>query len=149
MDLPKNIEAFLTMLAVSEGTNHLGDRGYNVLVGGKLFKSYADHPRKKVWIKSIQNYSTAAGRYQILERIFDYYKYILNLPDFSPESQDAIAIKILKERRAYQAILDGNIVYAIDRVKNIWASLPEAGYGQHENSLAFLRQKYTEAGGIG
>ena len=62
------IKAFLDLIAFSEGTKGKGDNGYNVIVGGDLFSDYTDHPRKKVYIKSIDNYSTAAGRYQILSR---------------------------------------------------------------------------------
>ena len=35
----------------------------------------------------------------------------------------------------------------IDKVKNIWASLPGAGYGQHENKLDKLITAYKDAGG--
>lgn len=44
-----NVVAFLDMLAWSEGTDNgrqpTNDRGYDVLVGGGLFRGYADHPR--------------------------------------------------------------------------------------------------------
>jgi muramidase (phage lysozyme) len=76
-----NLQAFLTMIAVSEGTASIGDRGYNCIVGSRvgralLFTSYADHPRVKVQLrvddpKTLVDeglWSTAAGRYQILAR---------------------------------------------------------------------------------
>jgi len=37
---------------------------------------------------------------------------------------------------------------AIDKCKNIWASLPGAGYGQHENSVDKLIAAYKAAGGV-
>lgn len=44
----RNVLAFLDMLAVSEGTDDgrqpTNDDGYDVLVGGKLFTGYDDHP---------------------------------------------------------------------------------------------------------
>jgi hypothetical protein len=43
-----NVRAFLDMIARAEGTAHLGDRGYNVLFGGRTFGSYADHLRPAV-----------------------------------------------------------------------------------------------------
>jgi muramidase (phage lysozyme) len=135
------------MIAISEGTNHLGINGYNVLVGGTLFNSFEDHPRKKVWIRSIQKYSTAAGRYQILGFIYDHYKVKLGLSDFSPEAQDKIAIHLIKERKALDDVLKGNIQSAIKKVRNIWASLPDAGYGQKENSMKDLITHYKQAGG--
>ncbi|MCF3972008.1 lysozyme, partial [Pseudomonas aeruginosa] len=35
----------------------------------------------------------------------------------------------------------------IKQVSNIWASLPGAGYGQHEHKLADLLAMYRKAGG--
>lgn len=142
-----NLEAFLTMIARSEGTNHLGINGYNVLVGGTLFNSFEDHPRKKVWIRSINNYSTAAGRYQILQRTYDYYKDLLKLKDFSPSAQDQIAIRLIKERGALPFVLKGDVTVAIIKVNKIWASLPGAGYNQKENKINTLISYYRDAGG--
>lgn len=143
-----NLKAFLDMLAFSEGTVRFGDQnGYNVIVGGKLFTSYADHPRVLVKLPNLGISSTAAGRYQLLARYYDHYKKLLNLPDFSPDSQDQIAIQQIKERNALRLIKEGRLNDAIFRVKNIWASLPGAGYGQHEHKLETLHAAYTAAGG--
>jgi len=141
-----NLKAFLDMIAVSEGTKGKGDDGYNVIVGGNLFSDYADHPRKLVWLRPGLA-STAAGRYQLLARYYDAYKKQLNLPNFSPISQDLIAIQQIKERKALEDIEKGYIGVAIDKCKNIWASLPGAGYGQHENSIDKLIAAYKTAGG--
>ena len=141
-----NLKAFLDMIAVSEGTAGKGDDGYNVIVGGALFESYDDHPRKLVWIRPGLA-STAAGRYQLLKRYYDAYKKQLNLPNFSPLSQDLIAIQQIRERGALQDVEMGYITIAIDKVKNIWASLPGAGYGQHENKLDKLITSFINAGG--
>lgn len=144
--MTKNLQAFLSMIAVSEGTKHLGDDGYNVLVGGTLFDGYADHPRKLVALNEKLS-STAAGRYQILARYFDSYRKSLGLPDFSPASQDKIAIQMIREQGALLDVEAGRFVDAVDKCKNIWASLPGAGYGQHENEIAKLKQAYTQHGG--
>jgi len=143
----KNRKAFLQMLAFSEGTFNLGDNGYNVVVGGTLFDDYSDHPRKKVYFPKYKIYSTAAGRYQLLARYYDAYKQMLKLKDFSPESQDIIALQQIKERRALEDIDAGRFDSAVYKVKNIWASLPGAGYGQREEDLDTLRTIYLQAGG--
>ena len=145
--MTQNEKAFLTMLAISEGTEHIGhEHGYNVLVGGTTFSSYADHPRKTVKLsKSLS--STAAGRYQILERYYDAYRVKLGLKDFSPASQDAIAMQLIRECRALGAINSGYIRDAIVACSSRWASLPGAGYGQRENSLLDLIRAYQRAGG--
>lgn len=143
-----NVKAFLDMIAFSEGTKGKGHDGYNVIVGGELFDSYLTHPNKRVWIERIGQYSTAAGRYQLLNRYWVSYKNSLKLTDFSPQSQDEIAIQQIKECGAYHDIIDGNVAIAINKCSRIWASLPGAGYGQHENKEERLIATYLECGGI-
>ncbi|MBO9766500.1 MULTISPECIES: glycoside hydrolase family 24 protein [Xanthomonas] len=147
----RNVVAFLDMLAWSEGTDNgrqpTKDRGYDVLVGGGLFQGYADHPRVLVPLPKLRISSTAAGRYQLLRRYYDAYRKTLGLPDFSPLSQDKIALQQIRERRALPLIQAGKVTEAIAKVSNIWASLPGAGYGQHEHKLDNLLAAYKRAGG--
>lgn len=144
-----NRKAFLDMLAWSEGTSTVtdSDNGYNVLVGGALFTGYADHPRIKVDLGH-GLISTAAGRYQLLERFFDAYKATLLLPDFSPESQDEIALQQIVESGALSDIDTGDIWSAVRKCAHIWASLPGNTYGQHTNPMAKLIFIYAENGGL-
>lgn len=156
--LDKNVAAFLDMIAVSELGEKLlkaSDDGYNVIVGSTpaapiLFNDYSDHPKQLIDLPKIGVKSTAAGRYQLLARYFDAYKR--NFPrfvhDFSPLAQDWIACQMLREQGAINLIVAGKFDEAIKKVSNIWASLPGAGYGQHENDLAKLRTAYTNAGGV-
>lgn len=144
----RNIQAFLDLISYAEGTDRYGDeRGYNVLVGGGLFHSYKDHPNILVDLPRYGIKSTAAGRYQILYRFWTHYKKQLDLPDFSPPCQDAYAIQQFKERRAYDDIKKGRVEQAINKVNNIWASLPGAGYGQREVSMQELVVKWKKFGG--
>lgn len=149
MKISSNLQAFLDMLAWSEGTSRIkgSDNGYNVVVGGTLFTGYADHPRKMINLPKLGIKSTAAGRYQLLSRYYDAYKKQLGLNDFSPSSQDAIAIQQIKERRALPDIESGDIKAAITKCSNIWASLPGAGYGQHEHKVDDLVNKFISYGG--
>jgi hypothetical protein len=57
-------------------------------------------------------------------------------------------VQQIKERRALADIEAGRIRTAITKVKNIWASLPGAGYGQHENDLDRLLSAYLRFGGL-
>lgn len=155
----KNRCAFLDMLAVSELGPLLGvsDNGYNVIVGSvysksgnhklDLFTDYRNHPCKLVALPKLGIKSTAAGRYQILARFYDVYKVQLKLPDFSPLSQDLIALQLMRECRAFEPLDRGDIKTAITRCKSRWASLPGAGYNQNEHSVDYLVQAYTAAGG--
>lgn len=146
----RNVVAFLDMLGVSEGTDdgrqETKDDGYDVLVGGKLFTGYADHPNVLVKLSPTLS-STAAGRYQILYRYWPHYRALLKLPDFGPLSQDLYAIQQFKEQRAIADIQAGRFDEAVAKVRNIWASLPGAGYGQHEQKIERLRDAYLRAGG--
>jgi len=143
--------AFLDALASSEIGEALlavTDNGYNVLVGATpsnpiTFSSYAKHPG----ILNAALNSTAAGRYQLLFRWWSAYSVLLRLPDFSPLSQDLIALQQIRERRALPLIDSGQFSQAIAACSNLWASLPGAGYGQHTNSLDSLKAAYILNGG--
>jgi muramidase (phage lysozyme) len=160
--LTANARAFLDMIATSEIGKQLlqlSDNGYNVLFGATasnliLFHSYADHPRIRTYEKHdefIKNgkvdFTTAAGRYQITQSNYDHYKISLGLSDFGHDSQDAIAMQLIKEAHALDNVNAGNFNIAVAQCCKTWASLPGAGYGQHENKLEALREAYTEAGG--
>lgn len=148
-----NRDAFLVMVAVSEGTKGIGNDGYNCLFDSTadhplLFDSYVDHPRQKVFIPRLNIFTTAAGRYQVLAHWFDAYKHLLNLPDFSPASQDAIALQQIKDVGAMQDVYTGNLKDAIMKCSKIWASLPGNNYGQPETSTIKLVEAYQNAGGF-
>ena len=112
--------------------------------GGKLFTDYSDPLRKLVTLNPKLK-STGAGRYQLLSRWWDAYRKQLGLKDFSPKSQDAVALQQIKERGALPMIDRGDIRQAIDRCSNIWASLPGAGYGQFEHKADSLIAKIQRA----
>ena len=144
-----NLNAMLDAIAWSEGPVQVpSDDGYNVMVGSTpsdpiLFSSYADHPR----IYNPKFNSTAAGRYQIIKGMFDAYKKRCGVPDFSPESQDTIAIQMIRERGALPDIEAGNIFNATALLCPIWASLPGNSAGQHQNSTASIQAAFMKAGG--
>lgn len=150
-----NVLAFLEVIANSElgaALLAVSDNGYNVLVGSTpahplLFSSYADHPRTRVQLPLLGIASTAAGRYQLLERYFDAYKQLLHLADFSPLSQDRIAVQQIREARALPALIAGDFATAVSYCAHLWASLPGAGYGQRENAMPQLVAYYAAAGG--
>jgi muramidase (phage lysozyme) len=149
-----NQKAFLEMIAYSELGSALlksSDNGYNVIVESTpahpiLFHDYSKHPRQLIKLRPTLA-STAAGRYQLLARYFDAYKLSMALPDFSPHSQDLIALQQIKECRALDDIEAGKFQSAVRKCAHIWASLPGAGYDQHENNMENLQAAYKQAGG--
>ena len=148
------------MIAHSEGTDRAADP-YRVCYGfGHTVVDFTDHPAVTgEWTgESLANLgptyahsiSTAAGRYQINKPTWLELKQILKLPQppyFSPICQDAAAIVLIRERGALDLIDAGQIEPAIARLRDTWASLPGGNSGQHENSLAYLADFYTGAGG--
>lgn len=144
---------FLDLIAFSEGTSIIktGDDGYDVLYGGGLYQGYADHPRRKLTlpINGKPVTSTAAGRYQLLERYWDAYRVSMHLAGgFTPENQDRIALQQIRERRALDDIKAGRIQQAIAKCSNIWASFPGNNYGQNPHHLDKLLAKWGELGGV-
>lgn len=158
----RQVSAFLDLIAWAEGTasgRHPTTRfdGYDVIVTGmdgkaETFLNFADHPfsggrAAKVFSKSGLR-SSASGRYQQIVKYWPAYKAQLKLPDFSPLSQDLLAIQLIKECRALDDIEAGRFSVAVHKCRSRWASLPGAGYGQLEHKLAALEQAYIDAGGV-
>lgn len=158
-----NVRAFLDVIAKAEGTYGYGDNGYNILFGHKTFNGYAWHPRiaKQFEDKAGRRlWTTAAGRYQFMcasplpnggsTRVDTWTRIAkkIGLKDFSPASQDLAAIELIKERGAYQAVIDGRLGDAIYACRNEWASLPNNDYQQGSRSLAFLQTAFKDAGGV-
>jgi muramidase (phage lysozyme) len=140
----RNLTAFLGMIRYSEGTS--GPDGYNTLFGYGRFDSFADHPR--VYVPFGNTSSSAAGAYQILAGTWDSVRAKLGLPDFSPASQDAAAVELIRQRGALADVQAGRVQTAIYKVRKVWASLPGAGYGQGERSIESLLTAYNSNGGI-
>ena len=156
----RNALAFLDMLAWSEGTSTSPATvldGYDVIVTGidrkpEVFTDFSDHPfakgRRSKVINSKGLTSNASGRYQQMLKDWSYYRTLLALPDFSPISQDLLALQHIRECRALPDVHAGRVESAIAKCRNIWASLPGAGYGQREHRLDDLIQQYRLAGGV-
>ncbi len=157
-----NQQAFLDTISFSEGTcagKHPTTQkdGYDVIVTGadgvpEIFTNFAFHPfshgRASKLINKQGLTSNASGRYQFMLRDWKWYSDLLKLPDFSPASQDKWALQLIKERRAMPAIEAGDFETAIRMCKNLWASLPGAGYAQHENQIDDLKAHFRKCGGV-
>ena len=88
---------------------HAGNEIAAVYAGGELFTDYSDHPRKLV-TPNPKLKSTGAGRYQLLSCYGMLLpQAVLGLKDFSPKSQDAVALQQIKERGALPMIDRGDI----------------------------------------
>lgn len=149
----QNVAAFLKTLKVSELGQALidaSDNGYNVMFGGATFASYADHPRQYFRYTDLSGRTirtSAAGAYQFIVPTWDALRARMGLPDFSPASQDAAALELIRERGAYEDVRAGRFTSAIAKCRGTWASLPGSNVDQPTNSLDQLAGVFAAAGG--
>lgn len=143
-----NLYAFLWLIRNAEGT--AGQNGYRTMFGGGLVYSFADHPRQLIRRKSGGKFisSTAAGAYQFLAKTWDECRLTLDLPDFSPASQDRAARFLIHRRDALDDVIAGKLFSAIKKCNKEWASLPGSPYGQPTISLDKALALFTQAGGL-
>lgn len=157
-----NVAAMQETISQAEGTAGRGDP-YRVCYGYRhTINSFADHPAVTgEWngeklpdgMCAAAGFgpgcvSTAAGKYQIKKSTWLGVKAKIGLTDFSPASQDAAAVELLSQRSALGPLTHGDFAGAVSAARKEWASLPGAGYSQGERSLAWLTDKFTQAGGI-
>jgi muramidase (phage lysozyme) len=156
-----NVQAFLRVIRAGEGT--ADDDGYRRQFGGKLFNSFADHPRDPVTarlgkpprIDDDGNFvaggqtitSTAAGAYQFLARTWDGLVKQHGFRDFEPRTQDIAALALIDGRGALDDVLAGRVEQAITKCNREWASLPGSPYGQPTRTMAQALAVFAEFDG--
>lgn len=146
----QNVQAFLAMIRQFEAAGE-----YNILYGGGHFDSYEAHPHVKVPFHNplrseagINDFSTAAGAYQINWPTWLTIQAAAFLPDFSPQSQDEAAIWLLKTRGALSLILAGDFTGALQAASGTWASLPGSKAQQNPQQFNTALNVYRQNGGI-
>lgn len=155
-----NVRAFLKMIRYAEGTD--GAEGYHVTYGYQHYiSSMADHPSvtgewngkqlpDAVCVAAGQEpgcKSTAAGAYQFTKPTWLECKAALDLPDFTPMSQDRAAIFLIQRRGALDLVKAGKFEEAVMKVNREWASLPGSPYGQPVKTMAQVKNYYQTSGG--
>lgn len=143
----ENVRTMLDMIAAAEGTAGRGDNGYNIEFGGGQFQGYDKHPEKLYEFTQTdgkKNKTSAAGRYQFLARTAQNLQHQMGLTDFSPKSQDKMAIELIRQAGALDNVLMGDYESAIHKLGKIWASLPSSPYAQPKRSM----DEVLAAGGI-
>lgn len=140
----RNVQALLAVIRRGEGT--ADEAGYRRIFGGQLFDSFADHPR--VTVRKSGYTSSAAGAYQMLASTWDETRRLMNLPDFSPRSQDLAALGRLAARGALEDVKAGRFDDAMRKIGREWASMPSSPYGQPVISWETARQLFASAGGV-
>jgi len=165
------ITAILDLIARSEGTEfapltHM--HGYDVIVTGELmdsngayhvheetFDDFSTHPFAVTKLRPEGRHpvlvrvhppleSTASGRYQQLLHNWTVYRVQLHLPDFGCLSQDKMGVQLLKEIRAIEPIMDGDIKATLPLLGLRWASFPSSKAGQPRHSVETLLAWHQE-----
>lgn len=131
--LDDNTKKFLDFLAKAEGAD------YNTIVGGSRFDKFDSHPNV-VGLRTKEGPSTAAGRYQITNTTYNDIAPRLGIKDFSPESQDKIALELIKRGGALEDIQKGDYRTAVNKLGGTWASLPSSPYSQPKKSMEWVEK---------
>lgn len=160
-DADRNISAFLFTIRASEHRypdNVLNDAAYHIFYGGKRFYDMSDHPAitGEVAPVPLSNnvcaasglepgcVSTAAGAYQFIRPTWKRLRDKLQLPDFSPESQDLAAVQLLDDIGALSLIRAGEIDAALKKASKVWASLPYSTAQQNPKTLQYALDRFAE-----
>lgn len=117
-----NVKAFISAIAAAEG----GD--YNLKYGGVVgkkndkwkFTDFSSHPGA-----GSDGRTTAAGMYQINRATWQEMGKKMGLTDFSPSTQDLLAVEILRTIGAIDSIGAGDIETALSKASRRWAALPQ------------------------
>ena len=157
-----NLNAFLFMIRASEHVyprDVVNDACYNIFYGGSTFDDMSDHPvntGEKRGVPLADSMcravglnpgcvSTAAGAYQIIRPTWNNIRKISpRLPDFSRDSQDQAAIRLLDQVGALALISEGDIKGAIKKASKLWASLPGSTAQQNPKKLQFALDRFEE-----
>lgn len=145
------VRAVLDMLAEAEVGPAAFDenKGYNIIFGGGRFNSYEAHPNQRVGLPGRfggGNYSTASGRYQILNTTANDLAKRYGIEGFSPEAQDRMAVALMIDTNALEHILQGDIETALPLLGKRWASINSSTLGdQPRRNKDFLLTSYSRA----
>lgn len=146
-----NVRAFLKAIADAEGGGY--DFKYGAVKGRKKdpwrFIDYSTHPGP-----GHGGVTTAAGMYQINKITWlDHGERRMGLTDFTPETQDLIAVSMLSSLGVIEQVKAGDIEAGLARASRQWAALPEgrgkAGrHNQPHVSYEHFESVYHAAGGV-
>jgi|GEM_PF-683465 len=144
------VRALMRTISVSEAN---GRDPYSLLYGGRRVRNLSQHPQDCVTIllgPNMGNCSTAAGRYQMLDRTWlekarayhpDRHSWgVLGRYNFEPVYQDWVVYRWLNDEAAWgmdlrQALRQGQLDRVLRRLSGTWTSL---GYGIETNRMTRL-----------
>jgi muramidase (phage lysozyme) len=144
----KNVAAFLALLRHVEARDR-----YDLIAGGDVFTDYSDHPFILNPDRQRPLGTTAAGGYQMVRKTWRLARdFGAPLQDFSPASQDAAAIRLLKFKVPgvdrmipegtgnYDLIAAGRFDEAMAALRPEWQALDKMARGVYPVTLAQARE---------
>lgn len=138
-----SVRAALDTIAWAEG-----GKSYGTLFGGGTFTDYSRHPGAAGFYNAAYN-TTAAGRYQIVYSTYKVLAPPLGITDFSPHSQDVLALAEASAKGGLSNIVAGNFEKALHDLgaggRCAWASLPFTSCRGTQRSLADTMNYYRSA----
>lgn len=145
-----NMQAFLKAIAEAEGGGY--DFRYGAVRGRRndpwRFTDFSTHPGP-----GRGGSVTAAGMYQETRPTWREMSAKMGLADFSPDTQDLVAVEILRSIGAADDIVRGDLTAALDKASHRWSSLPRGkgrpGRYPPQPSIAFeaFEGHFRTAGG--
>lgn len=135
-----NVAAFLKAIAAAEGGGY--DFKYGAVKGRKndpwRFTDTSTHPGAGAGGKT-----TAAGMYQITVDTWQQHGGKMGLTDFTPATQDLIAVEMLRTIGVIDKIKAGDVAGAMPKAARKWAALPEGpGLANHYPPQPYM--EYSE-----
>jgi muramidase (phage lysozyme) len=115
-----NSRIFLDLISLAEGTYDQKNGGYNTFFGSGQFEGLDRHPNVLHTAYGVS--STAAGRYQYLNRTWADLASKYGFQDFGTRSQDLGALGLIKLNRpdALDDIREGRHAAAAAKLRPIW-----------------------------
>lgn len=143
VDTEARISAFLATIRAFESNDN-----YYALVGAGDAGSLDMFPYHRWYFTNPatgkNDFSTAAGAYQITKPTFDQFSRIAGVTDFSPSSQDLIARAILGYEGAIAALQNNDIETAFALASRRWASLPGSQAMQNPKNMQTALNEYAQ-----
>ena len=160
-DADTNVKAFLFTIRASEHrypNDVTNDAAYHIFYGGKRFYDMSDHPVLTGELKPVPLpnnicaasglgpgcVSSAAGAYGFIKATWVRLRDKMQLPDFSPTSQDLAAVQLLDDIGALSLIQSGDIQGALKKASKVWASLPGSTAQQNPRTMQYVLDRFAE-----
>ena len=124
-----NVRAFLNTIGFGEGAD------YNSLFGNRPTDRFSDYTA----FPGTGRPNTASGKYQILEPTYKGLSSQMGLTDFSPHTQDLMAVELLIQNSAMPWVLSGSFPAAALNAAQQWGGIPEGPLARGNPDASGLR----------